>query len=146
MPGKRPASIVIGRLLAWRISTPSMVLLKAGALEIAAAAAPNGGETTSTGAAITGTTAVMEVDWRSVLTLASVIGLGVVARRSSVYAWSLSAWEGATLIAVPGPPLLSLLTMRLPAVDATLPSATSSVVPSATDWKSCRRRCRSSAR
>jgi hypothetical protein len=40
--------------------------------------------------------------------------------------------DADTLIAVAGPPLLSLLTIRLPALEATLASATSNVVPSVT--------------
>ena len=130
--GNRPARIVIGRLFACRMSTPTRVSPKATGALTKDALEPNGGGTTRTRAAITGMTVAMCGERRRVWTMVAVIGFGPVARRSSVYAWSESAWEAATLIAVPGPPLLSLLTIRLPAVEATLPSATSNVVPRAT--------------
>src|SRR3984893_1077694 len=100
--------------------------------DVEVAVDPNGGGTARMREVMTGSTVATWDDCRRVLTVASVIAFGPAARRSSVYIWSESAFDADTLIAVAGPPLVNLLTIRLPALVATLARATSSAPPRGT--------------
>ncbi len=78
------SKVDIGRLRVWLRSTPTMVSPYAGEPEVAVAVEPNGGGTARMREVITGITVATCGDWRTAVSVASVIAFGPAARRSSV--------------------------------------------------------------